>query len=61
MQFAAGRATKQSEWWPGGNVPLLDLQGADDPFKPRAMMNEMREEFGDRATVAVISPMRAMR
>jgi pimeloyl-ACP methyl ester carboxylesterase len=55
MQFAAGRATKQSEWWSGGNVPLLDLQGADDPFKPRAMMNEMREEFGDRATVAVIS------
>jgi len=55
MQFAAGRATKQSEWWSGGNVPLLDLQGADDPFKPRAMMNEMREEFGDRATVAVIA------
>ena len=55
MQFAAGRATKQSEWWSGGNVPLLDLQAADDPFKPRAMMNEMREEFGDRATVAVIA------
>jgi pimeloyl-ACP methyl ester carboxylesterase len=55
MQFAAGRATKQSEWWPGGNVPLLDLQGADDPFKPRAMMNEITEEFGDRATVVVIA------
>ncbi len=53
-QFAAGRATKQSEWWPGGKVPLLDLQAALDPFKPRAMMNEMKEEFGDRITVAVI-------
>jgi pimeloyl-ACP methyl ester carboxylesterase len=53
-QFAAGRATKQSEWWPGGTVPLLDLQGALDPFKPRAMTNEIREEFGERATVVVI-------
>ena len=54
MQFAAGRATKQSEWWSGGNVPLLDLQAADDPIKPRTMMNEIRDEFGDRATVIVI-------
>ncbi len=53
-QFAAGRATKQSEWWPGGSVPLLDLQAALDPFKPRTMMNEMREEFGERATIVVI-------
>jgi pimeloyl-ACP methyl ester carboxylesterase len=53
-QSAAGRATRQSEWWPGGTVPLLDLQGALDPFKPRAMMNEMRDEFGDRVTIAVI-------
>ena len=54
MQFTAGRATKQSEWWSAGNVPLLDLQAAEDPFKPRSMMNEIREEFGDRATVVVI-------
>jgi pimeloyl-ACP methyl ester carboxylesterase len=53
-QFAAGRAPQQGEWWPGGKAPLLDLQAALDPFKPRAMMNEMKEEFGDRVTVAVI-------
>jgi pimeloyl-ACP methyl ester carboxylesterase len=53
-QFAAGRATKQSEWWPGGTAPLLDLQAALDPFKPRAVMNEIREEFGERATIVVI-------
>jgi pimeloyl-ACP methyl ester carboxylesterase len=53
-QFAAGRATMQSEWWPGGTVPLLDLQAALDPFKPRAMMNEIKEEFGERATIIVI-------
>jgi pimeloyl-ACP methyl ester carboxylesterase len=53
-QSAAGRATRQSEWWPGGAAPLLDLQAALDPFKPRAMMNEMREEFGERVTIVVI-------
>jgi pimeloyl-ACP methyl ester carboxylesterase len=54
-QLAAGRATRQSEWWPGGTVPLLDLQAALDPFKPRAMMNEIRDEFGERATIVVIA------
>jgi pimeloyl-ACP methyl ester carboxylesterase len=53
-QLAAGRATKQSEWWGGGAAPLLDLQGALDPFKPRAMANEIRDEFGERASVVVI-------
>jgi len=53
-QLAAGRATKQSEWWGGGTAPLLDLQGALDPFKPRAMMNEFRDEFGERAIIVVI-------
>jgi pimeloyl-ACP methyl ester carboxylesterase len=54
MQSAAGRATNQSEWWSGGSVPLLDLQGELDPFKPRATSNEMRDEFGERAEVVVI-------
>ncbi len=53
-QSAAGRATKQSELWSGGTAPLLDLQGALDPFKPRFAENEMREEFGERASVVVI-------
>ena len=52
-QFAAGRATRQSEWWSGGTVPL-DLQAALDPFKPRTMMNEIKQEFGERATIIVI-------
>ena len=53
-QFAAGRATRQSEWWPGGKAPLLDVQAERDPFKPRSMMNEIKEEFGDRAEIVVI-------
>jgi pimeloyl-ACP methyl ester carboxylesterase len=53
-QFTAGRATRQSEWWPGGKAPLLDVQAELDPFKPRSMMNEIREEFGARADIVVI-------
>ncbi len=53
-QFAAGRATPQSEWWSGGRAPMLDLQAEQDPFKPREMMNEMTVEFGDRVSIVVI-------
>ncbi len=53
-QFTAGRASKQSEWWPGGKAPLLDVQAELDPFKPRSMTNEIKEEFGARADIVVI-------
>jgi pimeloyl-ACP methyl ester carboxylesterase len=54
-ESAAGRATRQSEWWAGGTVPLLDVQAANDPFKPASMSNEIKEDFGERATIAVIA------
>jgi pimeloyl-ACP methyl ester carboxylesterase len=53
-QRAAAAATKQVEWWSGGTVPLLDLQAEQDPFKPREKRNEMKDEFGDRVSIAVI-------
>lgn len=53
-QRAAVAAVRQDEWWSGGSVPLLDLQGAEDPFKPEAKRNEMKDEFGQRVTVMVI-------
>lgn len=53
-QRAAAAAVKQSEWWSGGTAPLLDLQAAQDPFKPAARRNEMKDEFGARVTIAVI-------
>ena len=37
-----------------GIAPLLDLQAEQDPFKPEAKRNEMKEEFGQRVTVMVI-------
>lgn len=53
-QRAAVAAVKQSDWWSGGKAPLLDLQAAQDPFKPESKRNEMKDEFGDRVTIAVI-------
>jgi pimeloyl-ACP methyl ester carboxylesterase len=53
-QRAAAAAVRQDEWWAGGTAPLLDLQAAQDPFKPESARNEMKHEFGDRVSVAVI-------
>ena len=54
-QHQASRATKQSEWWAAGSVPLLDLQAEHDPFKPPETRNELKEEFGDRVTIMTIA------
>ena len=53
-QRLAGLATKQAEWWSAGKVPLLDLQADNDPFHPIDRMNELKDELGDRVSVAVI-------
>ena len=53
-QRAAAAAVRQDAWWSGGSAPLLDLQAAEDPFKPEAQRNEMKDEFGERVTVIVI-------
>jgi pimeloyl-ACP methyl ester carboxylesterase len=53
-QRLAGLATRQEEWWGAGTVPLLDLQADSDPFHPLEKMNELKDELGERVTVAVI-------
>lgn len=53
-QRAAGLATRQEEWWSAGSVPLLDLQAALDPFRPRETENALREELGARVTVVTM-------
>jgi pimeloyl-ACP methyl ester carboxylesterase len=53
-QRAAVAAVRQDEWWSGGNAPLLDLQAAQDPFRPESRRSEMKDEFGDRVSVMVI-------
>jgi pimeloyl-ACP methyl ester carboxylesterase len=53
-QRVAAANVKQSDWWAAGTVPLFDLQAGIDPFKPKGTENELKDEFPDRVTVAVI-------
>jgi pimeloyl-ACP methyl ester carboxylesterase len=53
-QRVAAANVKQSDWWAAGTVPLFDLQAGLDPFKPKGTENELKDEFPDRVTVAVI-------
>ncbi|WP_242444517.1 alpha/beta fold hydrolase [Advenella sp. S44] len=53
-QRAARKLTNRDDWWAGGTVPMLDLQGGADPFRPAESRNELKQEFGDRVTVKVI-------
>ena len=53
-QRVAAAGTRQAEWWATGTAPILDLQADNDPFHPIEKMNELRDELGNRVTVAVI-------
>lgn len=53
-QRAARKNTNQEDWWAGGTAPILDLQAGSDPFRPESSRMEVKDEFGDRVTVAVI-------
>lgn len=54
-QRAAVAATPQEEWWMAGRAPVLDLQGAQDPWRPRETADDFRRDLGaDRVTVAVL-------
>lgn len=45
----------RDRWWPVSNAPILDLQGADDPWRPASTRNELKEALGDKVTVKVIA------
>jgi pimeloyl-ACP methyl ester carboxylesterase len=53
-QRAARQRTRQADWWAAGRAPMLDLQAGDDPFRPAASRNELKDEFPQRVTVQVI-------
>ncbi|WP_051332181.1 alpha/beta fold hydrolase [Cucumibacter marinus] len=52
---AANRAIPKQVWWPAGSAPILDLQGALDPWRPADTRNEIRDALGDRVTIEVIA------
>jgi len=45
-EIIARDSTPQSEYYAAGAAPMLDVQGADDPYKPPSAANELVEEFG---------------
>ncbi|MFC9551918.1 alpha/beta fold hydrolase [Rhodococcus sp. NPDC056960] len=53
-QLAASAATPKDEWWAVARQPILDLQSALDPFRPRETANELRDRFGELVTVSVV-------
>ena len=52
---AAAREPDKSRWWPVSHAPILDLQAADDPWRPPATRQELKEALGDLVTVRVIA------
>lgn len=50
----AGATPSKDVWWPVSNAPILDLQGAEDPWRPLATRDELKDVLGDKVTVRVI-------
>jgi pimeloyl-ACP methyl ester carboxylesterase len=55
-EVIARDSTPQREYWHAGTAPLLDIQGEDDPYRPRASANELVEEFGAKRVTVVVIP-----
>ena len=55
-EIIARDATPQREYYAAGNVPLLDIQGENDPYKPASAMNELVDEFGAKRVTVVRIP-----
>jgi len=55
-EIIARDATPQKEYYAAGTVPLLDIQGDDDPYKPSSTRNELIEEFGAKRVTVVRVP-----
>jgi pimeloyl-ACP methyl ester carboxylesterase len=52
---SAGSAPPKARWWPVSPVPILDLQGADDPWRPPSTRLELQACLGDLVTVHSIA------
>ena len=55
-EIIARDATPQKEYYAAGNVPLLDIQGDNDPYKPPSARNELVDEFGAARVTVVRIP-----
>lgn len=50
----AGALPPKDHWWPRASAPVLDLQGALDPWRPRATAGELKAVLGDRVDVRAV-------
>ena len=55
-EITARDSTPQKEYWSGGSAPILDVQGADDPYRPLSSSQELVEEFGPQRVSVVRIP-----
>ena len=55
-EVIARDATPQSAYYGAGKAPMLDIQGAEDPYKPPSAAHELVEEFGARRVKVVRIP-----
>jgi alpha-beta hydrolase superfamily lysophospholipase len=53
-QSAALRAVPEKEWFGAGSAPILELQAYDDTVAQRKFAHILKEQLGERVTVAVI-------
>jgi pimeloyl-ACP methyl ester carboxylesterase len=51
----AGATPPKDRWWPVSHAPILDLQGADDPWRPPSTRDELKNQLGDKVTVRLIA------
>jgi pimeloyl-ACP methyl ester carboxylesterase len=55
-QVIARDSTPQAEYWHAGTVPLLDIQGENDPYRRRSSADELVREFGATRVSVVVIP-----
>ena len=55
-EMAARDSTPQQAYWAGGNAPILDIQGDNDPYRPPSSANELVTEFGAKRVSVVRIP-----
>jgi pimeloyl-ACP methyl ester carboxylesterase len=53
-QATARNTTPREEYWAAGTAPILDIQGADDPYRPASSRDELVEEFGANRVSTVL-------
>jgi pimeloyl-ACP methyl ester carboxylesterase len=51
---AAAKVPARATWWPVTHAPVLDLQAANDPWRPVDSRQEVVDALGEKASVVVI-------